>query len=50
MKISFVTSGFPNGFTDEFMKEFRKYLTNNQNFVFIASDFSATIQQFIIRI
>lgn len=41
MKISFVTSGFPNGFTDEFMKEFRKYLTNNQNFVFIASDFSA---------
>lgn len=25
MKISFVTSDFPNGFTDEFMKEFRKF-------------------------
>lgn len=40
MKISYVTSGFPNGFTDEFIKELTKHLTCNRNFVFVASNFS----------
>lgn len=40
MKINFVTSGFPNGFTDEFIHELKKHLTSTENFVFIASDFS----------
>lgn len=39
MKIYFLTSGFPNGFTDEFITELQKHLTCNCNFVFIASDF-----------
>ncbi len=40
MKVSYVTSGFPNGFTHEFIKELAKYLTCKRNFVFVASDFS----------
>lgn len=40
MKINFVTSGFPNGFTDEFIGEVKKHLANYKNFVFIASDFT----------
>lgn len=40
MKINFVTSGFPNGFTDEFTEEVKKYLSSNNSFVFVASDFA----------
>jgi len=39
MTINFLTSGFPNGFTDVFINEVKKYLTNKSTFVFIASDF-----------
>lgn len=41
MKVSFITSGFPNGFTDEFIEKAERYLTKKQNFVCFASDFSA---------
>ena len=40
MKVSFLTSGFPNGFTDEFIKCIKDYYYNNGSFVLIASDFS----------
>ncbi|MDR1630702.1 MAG: Type 1 glutamine amidotransferase-like domain-containing protein [Oscillospiraceae bacterium] len=41
MKISFVTSGFPNGFTEEFATEIKKHLVQQGHFVFVASDFQA---------
>lgn len=40
MKICFLTSGFPNGLTQEFIFELNKYLPINPSFVFIASDFA----------
>lgn len=39
MSISFLTSGFPNGFTDEFIKCIKYFYNNNGSFTFIASDF-----------
>ncbi|WIV11550.1 Type 1 glutamine amidotransferase-like domain-containing protein [Proteiniborus sp. MB09-C3] len=40
MKIFFLTSGFPNGFTDDFIQRLKKYYCNKGLFVFIASDFA----------
>lgn len=40
MHINFVTSGFPNGFTNEFVRELKKYLSSDLHFAFVASDFS----------
>lgn len=39
MNISFLTSGFPNGFTDEFVRCIKDCYNNNGLFTFIASDF-----------
>ncbi len=41
MQTIFATSGFPNGFTIEFIDELRKHTENVKNAVFVASDFSA---------
>ena len=41
MKVNFVTSGFPNGFTEMFLAELRRYLPAQGFFVMVASDFSA---------
>lgn len=41
MKINFVTSGFPDVFTDEFITELKKHLISCKSFVFVASDFRA---------
>ena len=40
MKVSFLTSYFPNGFTNDFINCIKEYYTNEGSFVFIASDFS----------
>lgn len=40
MKVSLLTSGFPNGFTDDFIRCVKEYYNNNGSFVFIASDFA----------
>jgi len=40
MKVSLLTSGFPNGFTDDFIQCVKDYYHNNGSFVFIASDFA----------
>ncbi|WP_058302375.1 Type 1 glutamine amidotransferase-like domain-containing protein [Gorillibacterium timonense] len=40
MKVSLLTSGFPNGFTDDFVKCVKEYYLMTGSFVFIASDFS----------
>lgn len=40
MKVSIFTSGFPNGFTDDFVNCLRQYYYNSGSFLFIASDFS----------
>ncbi|MCM3034301.1 Type 1 glutamine amidotransferase-like domain-containing protein [Niallia sp. MER 6] len=40
MKVSILTSGFSNGFTDDFVKCLRQYYYNSGSFLFIASDFS----------
>lgn len=40
MNVCFLTSGFPNGLTQEFIFELNKYLPINPSFVFIASDFT----------
>ena len=40
MKVSFLTSGFPNGFTDEFIRRLKNYHNNAGLFAFIAPDFS----------
>lgn len=39
MNISFLTSGFPNGFTDDFIRCIKDCYNNNGSFTFIASDF-----------
>lgn len=39
MQVSFLTSAFPNGFTDDFIRCIREYYNNEGSFVFIASDF-----------
>lgn len=39
LKVNFVTSGFPHGFTDKFIEELKKYLVSHKCFVFVASDF-----------
>jgi len=44
LQISLLTSGFPNGFTNEFIKCIKKYYKNNGAFVYIASDFSGHIK------
>jgi len=41
MKACFLTSGFPNGFTDEFIHELKNYLSPINRLAFVASDFSA---------
>ncbi len=40
MKVSFLTSAFPNGFTDDFIRCIREYYHNSGSFVWIASDFA----------
>jgi len=41
MKVSILTSGFPNGFTDDFIQCVKDYYNNdNGSFVLIASDFA----------
>lgn len=40
MRINFITSGWPNGYTETFIKSLKKYLQSTQKFLFIASDFS----------
>ena len=40
MKVSILTSGFPNGFTDDFIQCIKEYYYNNGSFVLIASDFT----------
>jgi dipeptidase E len=40
MKVSILTSGFPNGFTEDFIKCVKEYYHNDGSFVFIASDFA----------
>lgn len=39
MKVSLLTSGFPDGFTNDFIQCIKQYYCNNGSFVFIASDF-----------
>lgn len=39
MKVSFLTSGFPNGFTEDFIKCIKDYYYNKGVIIFIASDF-----------
>ncbi len=41
MKVHFVTSGFPDGFPDEFIGELKKYLPLQNRLTFVASDFAA---------
>lgn len=41
MKVSLLTSGFPDGFTEEFIKCVKQYYCKNGSFVTIASDFAA---------
>lgn len=41
MKVSILTSGFPNGFTDDFIQCVKDYYNNNNgSFILIASDFA----------
>lgn len=40
MKVNFLTSGWPNGYTEGFIHQLSKYLTSPKSFVYIASDFS----------
>lgn len=40
MKVSFITSGFPDGFTDEFIFELNRYLVTDIRLAFVASNFS----------
>lgn len=40
MKVNFLTSGFPDGFSEEFIREITKFLKSSDTFVFVASDFS----------
>lgn len=41
MKVSFLTSGFPDGFTDDFIKCIKEYYVNAGSMVFVASDFTS---------
>lgn len=41
MKVNFITSDFPNGFTDAFISQLLTHLTSTKNFVFVASDFKS---------
>lgn len=41
MKVSFLTSGFPDGFTDDFIKCIKEYYVNDGSMVFVASDFTS---------
>lgn len=40
MKVNFLTSGWPNGYTEVFIRELFQYLTSTNNFVYVASDFA----------
>lgn len=40
MKVSLLTSGFPNGFTDDFIHCRKDYYDNDGSFIVIASDFT----------
>ncbi|MEG1009919.1 MAG: Type 1 glutamine amidotransferase-like domain-containing protein, partial [Clostridia bacterium] len=40
MKVSLLTSGFPNGFTDDFIQCIKNYYNNDGSFIVIASDFT----------
>jgi len=40
VKVSILTSGFPNGFTNDFIQCIKEYYNYNGSFVFIASDFA----------
>lgn len=40
MRVSILTSGFPNGFTDDFIQCIKQFYNNNGSFVLIASDFT----------
>lgn len=40
MRVNFVTSGFPNGFTEAFIRALTIYLPSDPKLVFVASDFS----------
>lgn len=40
MKVCFLTSYFPNGFTNDFINCIKEYYTNEGSFVLVASDFS----------
>lgn len=44
MKVSILTSGFPNGFTEEFINCIKDYYHNNGSFLLIASDFTAHLK------
>jgi len=37
--VKILTSGFPNGFTDDFSMVLKKYIKTGMNFVFVASEF-----------
>lgn len=39
MRVSILTSGFPNGFTEDFINCIKEYYHNNGSMLFIASDF-----------
>lgn len=41
MKVSFLTSGFPDGFADDFIKCIKEYYFNDGSIVFVASDFTS---------
>jgi len=41
MRVSVLTSGFPNGFSKEFINCIKEYYHNNGSILFIASDFTA---------
>jgi peptidase E len=40
MKVSILTSGFPNGFTNDFIQCIKEYYDNNGSFLLISSDFT----------
>lgn len=40
MTVSFLTSGFPDGFTDQFTNRLKRYYTHGGSMLFIASDFT----------
>lgn len=44
MKVSFLTSYFPNGFTNDFINSIKEYYTNAGSFVLVASDFSTHLK------